>query len=157
MGQLLDQSVIADTLVGEWRIGASNISDWVNGARRDALFRFTKEQDSPLVMAEVQEFTTKDGKKRRVERTSRLVGGEFISKSGRIVGTMSRWSVGGVDADRGIFVVRITDARGGQDGLIVLLRESAAVGELRSIIANKSVEFGLGAEDFASLSWAPVA
>ncbi len=156
MGQLLDQSVIADTLVGEWRIGASNIADWVNGARRDALFRFTKEQESPLVLTEEQVFTTKDGKERRVELTSRLVNSEFISKGRRIVGTMSRWSIGGADVDRGIFVVRIVHAKGGQDGLIVLLRQNSQLSELRTTIANKSAEFGLGPEDFASLSWLPV-
>ncbi|MEO7348776.1 MAG: hypothetical protein ABIW32_02780 [Terrimesophilobacter sp.] len=156
MGQLLDQSVFAENLVGEWRIGASNIEDWVNGTRRDALFHFTKEQDNPLVLSEVQVFTTREGKARRIELTSRLVDREFISKGRRIVGTMSRWFIGAVDSDHGIVVVRITHARGAQDGLIVLLRQNAPLSELRSTIANNSDGFGVGPEDFASLSWVPV-
>lgn len=157
MGQILDQSDIAETLVGEWRIGASNIEDWVNGMRRDVIFRFTKEQESPLVLSEEQMFTTKDGKARRVELTSRLAGREFISKGRRFVGTMSRWSISGVDADRGISVVRITHARGGQDGLIILVRRVDVLNELRTTIAHNSHDFGVGPEDFASLSWLPAA
>ena len=117
------------------------------------LFRFTKEQESPLLLTEEQVFTTKDGKERRVALTNRFVGGEFIAKGGRIVGTMSRWSVGALDDELGILLLRIIHARGGQDGLIVLLRHDAPQNELRMTIANRSSEFGVGPEDFASLTW----
>lgn len=153
MGQILEQSMIAATLVGEWHIGATNLEQWVNGTRHDALFTFALEQESPLVFSEEQTFTTKDGKDRSVTYTNRFVNGEFISRSRRFSGPMSRWSIGGVDADRGILIIRMTHARGGQDGLIVLVRDPAAQSELRTTIATEADGFGVGPEDFASLSW----
>ncbi len=153
MGKILDEAAIAHTLAGEWRIGASNIDAWVDGTRRDILFRFTIEQESPLILTEEQVFTTKDGKERRFALANRFVNGEFISKSRRIVSAMSRWSIGGMDQDRGIFLVRMTHSRGGQDGLIVLVRNDTVVNELRTTIAVESDEFGVGPEDFASLTW----
>ncbi|MCC6270412.1 MAG: hypothetical protein IT190_03975 [Microbacteriaceae bacterium] len=155
MGRILDQSVIAHTLTGEWRIGASNIDPWVNGTRLDALFRFTIEQESPLILTEEQIFTTADGKERRLALTNHFAHGEFISKSRRIGGTMSRWSIGGMDLDRGILIVRMTHARGGQDGLIVFVRDEESRSDLRATIAINSDEFSVGLEDFASLSWLP--
>lgn len=155
MGQILEQSMVATTLVGEWRIGATNLEQWVNGTRRDPLFTFALEQESPLVFAEKQTFTTKDGKDRSVTYTNRFVNGEFISRGRRLSGSMSRWSIGGIDPDRGILIVRMTHSRGGQDGLIVLVREVATRSELRATIATESDFFGIGPEDFASLSWLP--
>lgn len=155
MRLILDQSVVATTLVGAWTIGASNIDQWVNGTRRDPLFRFAIEQESPLVFREEQTFTTNDGKDRRVTLTNHFVNGEFISRSRRVAGSMSRWSIGGMDPDRGILIVRMTHARGGQDGLIVLVREDATLDELRATIATEADGFGVGPEDFASLSWLP--
>lgn len=156
MGLILDEAMIAKTLVGEWCIGASNIDDWVNGARRDALFSFAIEQETPLVIKEEQVYTIKDGKERKVSLTNRFTNGQFISKSRGIIGTVSRWTIGGIDIDNGILVVRMIHTRGGQDGLILLVRKDAQVEELRTIIARQAVDFGIGPEDFASLSWVPV-
>lgn len=155
MGQILDQSTIVHALAGEWRIGASNIDSWVNGTRRDCLFRFTIDQNSPHILTEEQVFTTTDGKERRLALTNRFAYGEFISKSRRIGGTMSRWSVGGIDTDRGILLVRIIHERGGQDGLIALIRDEHTIAELRAIIAIDADKFSVGPEDFASLTWLP--
>jgi hypothetical protein len=153
MGRILDQSVVAHTLTGEWRIGASNIDPWVNGSRRDCRFHFRVEQESPLILTEEQVFTTVDGKERRLALTNHFAHGEFISKSRRIGGTMSRWSIGGMDPDRGILIVRMTHVRGGQDGLIVLVRDEETRSELRATIAINADEFSVGLEDFASLTW----
>ena len=156
MGLILDETIIANTLVGDWQVGACNIDDWVNGARRDALFSFAVEQESPLVIKEEQVYKVKDGKERRVALTNRFSDGQFISKGKGIIGTMSRWTIGGIDTENGILIVRMTHTRGGQDGLIVLVRSGDPVEELRSIIAHQADEFGIGPEDFASLSWVPV-
>lgn len=153
---MLDQSLAANALEGEWLIGATNIDQWSNGSRRDAHFSFTVDQESPLVVSEVQTYTGKDGKERRVALTSRFANGEFIARGRRLSTTMSRWSIGGIDRDRGILLVRLTHTRGGQDGLIVLVRKMAGLEELRAIIATHAGEFGIGPEDFASLSWLPV-
>ncbi len=156
MGLILDEAVIAKTLVGEWRIGATNIDEWVNGARRDTLFIFAIEQQSPLVIKEEQVYKVRDGKERRVALINRFSHGQFISKGRVLLGGMSRWTIGGIDTENGIVLVRMTHTRGGQDGLIVLVRSDAPVDELRTIIAHQAGEFGIGPEDFASLTWVPV-
>lgn len=153
MGLILDQAVIATTLPGEWSIGASNIDHWVNGTRRDTVFRFTIQQESPLVVAEEQVYTAKDGKEHMVALVGSFAGGEFISKSRRLMGTMTRWTLGGIDSHDGILIVRMTHARGGQDGLIVLVRRHETCEELRMTIATNADGFGVGPEDFASLTW----
>lgn len=154
MVRILDEAIVAATLAGEWHIGTSNIDEWVNGTRRDVVIRFAVEKESPLVLTEEQTFTSKDGKERSVVLANRFVNGEFMSKSRRIVGgAVSRWSIGGIDTEHGILIVRMTHARGGQDGLIVLTRGNAESEELRTIIATRAVEFGIGPEDFASLTW----
>ncbi len=153
MGLILDEAVVASNLVGEWHIGASNIADWVNGARRDALLSFAIEQETPLVVKEEQVYIVKDDKERRVSLTNRFSHGQFVSKGRGIIAGMSRWTIGGIDADNGILIVRMTHARGGQDGLIVLIRNDTPAEELRTIIAHQTDELGLGPEDFASLTW----
>lgn len=156
MGLILDEAVVVAALVGEWRIGASNIDHWVNGSRRDILLRFSVAQETPLVVAEDQIYTTIDGKERTLALVNRFNGGEFISKAQRIMGAVRRWTIGGMDPESGILIVRMTHERGGQDGLIVLLREGATVHELRMLIATNAHGFGVGPEDFASLTWLPV-
>lgn len=156
MGQTLDEAGIARTLVGEWNMGASNIESWVDGSRRDASFRFAVEQESPLVISEEQVFTLKDGKERRNICTNQFHDGEFVSKMRRFLGTMSRWSIRGVSDDGSILIIRMTHARGGQDGLMVMVRRNSEFDELRATLATQSDEFGLGPEDFASLTWLPL-
>jgi hypothetical protein len=58
-----------------------------------------------------------------------------------------------MDPDRGILIVRMTHVRGGQDGLIVLVRDEETRSELRATIAINADEFSVGLEDFASLTW----
>lgn len=155
MSVTLDQAVIGRVLEGAWAIGASNIVQWVDGTRRDPQLTFTVAGDDPLVILEEQVFAASDGKERRIALTNRFHNGEFISRGRRILGTMSRWSIGGMASDKRIIVIRMTHAQGGQDGLLILVRKDARVAELRMTIATNSAEFGLGPEDFASLSWLP--
>lgn len=152
----LSEALIAKTLVGDWCIGASNIDDWVNGARRDALLSFSLGQESPLILNEQQVFLAKDGKERKVVLINRFVDGHFVSKGRGIIGGMSRWSIGGLDVEGGILLVRMTHARGGQDGLLLLVRKDTSVEELRTTIARQAEDYGIGPEDFASLTWVPV-
>lgn len=153
MGIILDEAVVARNLVGEWRIGASNIGEWVDGSRRDAALSFTIAQETPLVIDEEQVFTIKDDKERRVLLTNRFLNGQFVSRGKGLIAGMSRWTISGIDANNGILIVRMTHARGGQDGLIVLVRKDSQVEELRTIIARHAGDLGLGPEDFASLTW----
>ncbi|HEU4848936.1 MAG TPA: hypothetical protein VFS93_00840 [Terrimesophilobacter sp.] len=154
MPTTLDQETIAEALPGSWRVGATNIVDWLDGDRRDPVFRFEVSETTPLAISEEQEFTSPEGKSRLITIQSEWVDGVFRSKGrGILKSGASRWRLGGMSEDRSVLVIRVATIRGGQDGLLVLVRSDAASGELRSMIATRSDEFGLGPEDFASLSW----
>jgi hypothetical protein len=149
-----DQAAITHALPGVWALGASNLADWTDGARRDIEFRFEVEGGDPLVVLEEQSFTGPEGRARLVAIVSRLVGGSFVSKGrGLLRGGGSRWTVGGLGPDGAVMVLRILHPRGGQDGLLVLVRRDAGVRELRSAIAMDAARYGIGPEDFASLTW----
>lgn len=150
----LDQGTTAQVLEGNWVLGATNIVDWLDGTRLDAAFRFEVQSSDPLSVAEQQAYTSADGKDRVISIESEWVDGVFRSKGRGILRTgATRWRVGGVSDDRAILVLRIATVRDGQDGLFVLVRPDAVPTELRSTIATRAEEFGIGPEDFASLSW----
>lgn len=150
---MLDQEAVAEALPGTWRIGATNIVDWLDGERRDPMFRFEVTESAPLTISEEQAFTTPDGKNKVVAIQSEWVDGVFRSKGrGILKSGASRWRLGGLSDDRSVMIIRVATVRGGQDGLLVLVRPDTA-SELRSMIATRSDEFGIGPEDFASLSW----
>ena len=155
MGITLDQAGIARVLEGPWSIGASNIGPWVDGSRREPRLRFTVSESEPLVLVEEQKFIAGDGKERTITITNRFAHGRFTSKS-RMLGPMSRWMLGGSDAASTVVVIRMTHERGGQDGLLVLVREDAQRIELRANVATNFEQFELGPEDFASLTWLPM-
>jgi hypothetical protein len=154
MPTTLDQDTIADALPGTWRIGATNIVDWLDGERRDPVLRFEVIGTAPLAVSEQQTFASPEGRSRLLSIQSEWVDGVFRSKGrGILKSGASRWRVGGLSGDRSVLVIRVATVRDGQDGLLVLVRADAAASELRSMIATRSDEFGIGPEDFASLSW----
>lgn len=154
MPTTLDQGTTADVLRGTWGLGATNVVDWLDGARRDIVIQFDVETSNPLTVTEVQTFTSADGRDRAVTIESEWVDGVFRSRGRGLLRTgATRWRVGGVNGDHTILVIRVATVRGGQDGLLVLVRADGANGELRSTIATRSADFGIGPEDFASLTW----
>lgn len=157
MGAVAEVSGVEHILEGEWRVGASNIEPWVNGMRRNPVIRFSVGRQTPLTLIEEQSYLSKEGKQRTSSLTSRFTNGEFISKGRRLLAPMSRWSVSGVSADGSTVVIRMTHERGGQDGLLVLVRTAEPMPELRTSIALGAEGFGVGPEDFASLTWLPTA
>jgi hypothetical protein len=42
---------------------------------------------------------------------------------------------------------------GSPDGILVLVRDSAAIDDLRALVADGYDQFGFSPEEFASLSW----
>lgn len=154
MTSTLDQAVVAQVLPGSWVVGASNIADWTDGDREEAEFRFELDDADPLVVLEEQTFRTADGKSRTIAMVSRFSGGTFLSKGrGLLRGGGSRWRLGGVSADGSIALIRMIHPRGGQDGLLLLVRQGFPIGELRRTVASDAAAYGVGPEDFASLSW----
>ena len=65
----------------------------------------------------------------------------------------SRWSVVGANDERTVLSIRFEKTLFTPAGLDILVRESTTVPELRSLVARNTEQFGLSAEDFASLTW----
>ena len=158
MPTVLTERTIADTLPGDWHVGATNLPLWLDGERHAVSFRFERESSDPLVIREQQDFTTTDGKAKVVVRVSRWQRGEFQVRASRLLGARSgRWSVIGVNGAGSVVVLKVEKSRGVQEGLLVLVRLGFDASELRSMVAASSGDFGLGPEDFGSLSWLEVA
>lgn len=154
MPTTLDQNTVATILPGSWRVGATNIVSWLDGERSNVMFRFDVQNENPLSIAEHQSFTTADGKDRVISIYSEWVDGVFRSKGRGLLKTgATRWRMGGVSADHAVMILRVATVRGGQDGLLVLVRDGDDHEELRSRIASSAADLGIGPEDFASLSW----
>ncbi len=154
MPTVLDQEIVADVLEGEWRLGATNVVEWLDGTRREVVLQFDIEQSDPLVVTEQQAYTSPDGRRRLQSIRSEWAEGAFRSRGRGILRTgATRWRLGGVSDDRATIVLRVATVREGQDALFVLVRAGMTAGELRGTIAMRSQEFGVGPEDFASLSW----
>lgn len=148
---------IAEALPGTWRLGATSLPEWLDGARQSALFRFEVTSNDPLVISEEQSFTTPDGKDRQVVRVSQWQRGQFQSRgSGIRKALLGRWKSLGFTDDNSVVALKIEKSRGFQEGILVLVRLGVDASELRSLVAASSHELGLTPEEFGSLWWVEV-
>lgn len=158
MPTMLDEDSTAAVLAGTWQLGAANLTEWVDEGRSDPVFSFEVIGSEPLMVQEEQRFTTTDGKERVVTRTGVWSGKMMRSRSRSLLrNTVSNWCVSGVGRDGAFLILRTVTAGVAQDGLLVLTRLDAPPSGLRSAIASSAEQFGLAAEDFASLSWLDLA
>lgn len=147
---------LAEVLPGSWRIRATNTQLWLDGRRSNPLITYAIASPSPLLLTDIEEFDTADGKRKTIRGKSRHSRGVFAWRgSGMLAAFAGRWKVAGIGGDSNILVVRYVKTRMGPSGISVLVRDGAAIDELRADIAHNAAAYGLGPEDFATLSWLP--
>jgi hypothetical protein len=145
---------VAATLPGHWRLGATSLPEWLDGERQSVVFDFQVESEDPLVIVELQNFTTPEGKDRQITRVSQWQRGEFQSRGKGIRKALhGRWNVIGFSDDNSVAVLRVERSRGFQEGVLVLVRVGVDASELRSLVAASSDDLGLSPEEFGSLWW----
>jgi hypothetical protein len=151
---LEDVAVLSDLLPGAWRIRASNLPEWLNNGRKSPTLVYELVTPDPLVLTDEATWVSDEGEAAQVTGVDRWAGRHFVRRgTGWRRFTAGRWRIAGVDNEREIVVVRYGKSTDGHDGIDILVRDGAQVPNLRKTIADAHDEFGLGLEDFATLSW----
>ncbi|MEX1080371.1 MAG: hypothetical protein WED09_14860 [Homoserinimonas sp.] len=147
---------LAEILPGRWQIRASNLLHWLNGERLDPVVELSLNSTRPLILGELVQFATSDGKERVVRSRSIWNGNDFVTRKLGMRPSARRWTVPGTSEDGNVIVVRHGSGRSAGGGIDVLVRENSDASEIRALVARESENFELSLEDFASLSWFPV-
>jgi len=154
MATSLTPQRLAEVLPGAWGLGATSQLFWLDGRHGEPRFTFRVAGMSPLRLTETIEFANLDGRPRILAGKTRWVRDEFVWRgSGADALVTRRWSAAGVDETGSILVMRNRRTRAFANGIDILVREGAELGELRTIVASTAAELGLSPEDFASLTW----
>jgi len=147
-------SVFADKLPGTWRLAATNLPMWVDGTRHDPEFAFEVVDGRELTFTSTVRYATTGGEAKAIVGSDRLRGDEFVRRGrGWLTTLTSRWRVAGANDDFEIVATRYSRSRLAPEGIDVLVRKEAMLTAVRSTVAHATEQFGLTAEDFASLTW----
>lgn len=147
---------LAEVLPGSWRVRATNTQLWLDGRRSNPLITYAIASPNPLLLTGIEEFDAPDGRHKSIRGKSRHSHGVFSWRgSGILAGFAGRWKVAGIGGDSNILVVRYVKTRKAPSGIGVLVRDGVDLAELRADIAHNAAAYGLGPEDFATLTWLP--
>lgn len=147
---------LVEVLPGSWRIRATNAKFWLEGRRSNPRITYAIASTSPLLLTDVEEFDAADGRRKTLRGKSRHSRGVFTWRGSGILAALSgRWRVTGIGERSDIVVVRYLATRMTPAGISVLVREGVEIDELRADIAHNATLYGLGPEDFATLTWLP--
>ena len=154
VSEIFDASVLAARLPGTWNVAATNFPMWLDGRRHNPQFTYHKVNADELTLADTVRYTTTDGESKTIVGRDRLRGDEFVWRGqGWLKVLASRWQVVGADDGFDIIAIRFSRSRLTPAGIDVLVRHDAAVSTVRSTVAHGTAQFGLSAEEFASLTW----
>ncbi|MGV8857388.1 hypothetical protein [Rhodoglobus sp.] len=154
MSEVFDASVLAAKLPGTWSVVATNFPMWLDGSRHNPEFSYEILEGAELVLADTVSYLTSSGETKTIVGTDRLRDDEFIWRGqGWLKILTSRWQVVGADDAFDIAVVRFARSRLTPAGIDVLVRKTTSVPAVRSTVAHTTEQFGISAEEFASLTW----
>lgn len=154
VSEVFDASVLAAKLPGTWSVVATNFPMWLDGTRHNPEFSYETVAGDELTFADTVSYTTRDGEQKTILGTDRLRGDEFVWRGqGWLKVLTSRWQVVGADDNFDTVVLRFSRSRLTPAGIDVLSRTGVEVPAVRSTVAHATDQFGLTAEDFASLTW----
>jgi hypothetical protein len=154
VSEVFDASVLAAKLPGTWSVAATNFPMWLDGTRHNPEFTYDVVEGDKLTLAETVSYTTTTGEPKMIRGTDRLRGDEFVWRGqGWLKVLASRWRVVGANDAFDVAVIRFTRSRLTPAGIDVLVRKDASVMAARSTVAHATDQFGISAEEFASLTW----
>ncbi|GHD78017.1 hypothetical protein CLV85_1332 [Salinibacterium amurskyense] len=154
VSEVFDASVLAAKLPGTWCVEATNFPMWLDGTRHNPEFSYETAEGDELTFADTVSYTTRDGDQKTIVGTDRLRGDEFVWRGqGWLKVLTSRWQVVGADDAFDTIVLRFSRSRLTPAGIDVLTRKGVEVPVVRTTVAHATDQFGLTAEDFASLTW----
>lgn len=154
VSEVFDASALAAGLPGTWTIAATNFPMWLDGSRRKPEITYEIVESADLTLSDIVSYVTSSGETKTIIGTDRLRGDEFVWRGkGWLTLLTSRWHVVGADDAFDIAVIRFTRSRFTPAGIDVLVRKTTSASGVRSTVAHSSAEFGISAEEFASLTW----
>ncbi|MBH0053959.1 hypothetical protein I6E60_07305 [Salinibacterium sp. SWN167] len=154
VSDVFDASVLAAKLPGTWAIAATNFPMWLDGTRHNPEFTYEPAEGDELTLADTVSYTTRAGETKTIVGTDRLQGDEFVWRGqGWLKVLTSRWQVVGADDAFDTVVLRFSRSRLTPSGIDIITRKDVEVPDVRTTVAHATEEFGLTAEDFASLTW----
>lgn len=147
-------SELATILPGSWNVRSTNYPTWLSRERKSPRFTFELISENPLRLRDDLSYFTRDNLEKHIVGADTWRHDAFVyrGKGARRV-LPTRWSVIGMNPEATVIVIRFEKSLATPAGIDVLVRESADVDELRSLVARSADQFGLTAEDFASLTW----
>lgn len=152
--QHLSTTDLAELLPGTWRIAATNLPVWLDGDHRNPRIELAATSAEPLRFDEVAAFEAATGEPSEFVARSRWAGTHFVRRGrGRRALVRSRWTVGAVDDERGLVVVRVEQSLRSPAGIDLVLRADASGDGVRPYVAARTEQLGLSPEEFGSLTW----
>jgi hypothetical protein len=147
-------SELAAILPGTWNVRATNFPMWLTRERTDPRFTYELVGESPLTLRDDVSYSTTDDAEKHILGVDKWVGEGFVWRGkGPLKVARSRWAVAGTDDASTVLAIRFEKTLLTPGGIDVLVRQGTELPELRSLVARNTEQFGLSAEDFASLTW----
>ncbi|MBH0009115.1 hypothetical protein I6E58_07170 [Salinibacterium sp. SWN1162] len=154
VSEVFNASALAAKLPGTWSVVATNFPMWIDGTRQNPEFTYELVAGEGLTLDDTVSFTTRDGETHTILGTDQLQGDEFVWRGlgwKRIL--TSRWQVVGADEAFNTIVLRFSRSRLTPAGIDILTRKDRENPAVRSTVAHATDQYGLTAEDFATLTW----
>jgi hypothetical protein len=155
---LVVDSAITDTdmgrlLAGRWRVAASTVPWWSLDGRRSPEIEYSTLHSAPLRLRGVARYRSADGGAHQLEGIDEYRRGEFVWH-GRGVRrlTPTRWRLTGISESAKVVVLQRDRSLGFAGGIDVLQRPDTRA-DARALVAGEASNYGIGLEQFASLSW----
>ena len=147
-------SDLATILPGTWNVRSTNFPMWLTRERKSPRFTYTVVKENPLTLRDDVSYLTESNLEKHVLGTDKWAHEGFVWRGkGLLRFVTSRWSISGMNDESTVVAIRFQKSLASPAGIDILTREGVVVEELRSLVARNTEQFGLSAEDFASLTW----
>jgi len=141
-------------LPGAWNVRSTNFPMWLSRERKSPRFSYDLVSENPLTLRDDVSYFTADNQEKHIVGTDKWAHDHFVWRGkGLLTVARSRWSISGANDASTVLVIRFEKTLFSPAGIDIIVREGVEIDELRSLIARNTEQFGLSAEDFASLTW----
>jgi len=154
MPAIFTTEALSQFLPGSWSIRATNFPFWLSGERVDGVLNYELNGTDPLIFADTVTYAKPDGTAKKIVGIDRWTGQGFVWHGKGILSLLSsRWTVTGGSDDLNILAIHYDKSLVTPAGIDIIVREGHRAEEARSLVAQRTDQFGLSAEEFATLSW----
>ena len=147
-------SELPTILPGVWNVRSTNFPMWLTRERTAPRFTWDLVSENPLTLRDDVSYFTADNQEKHVVGTDKWAHDHFVFRGkGLRKLARGRWAIIGSNDDKTVLAIRVERTPFSPAGIDIIVREGVEIAELRSLVARGTEQFGLSAEDFASLTW----